>query len=83
MLKQNWLNRLSGPAKIGLGFGLVAMLLTIIGIFRDPGTPITAWSLLVGSAISGITWGVVTWAIATAAVTVEQDVAEQQGNGSD
>ncbi len=73
-LKRRW-GRLSGPLKIGLGFALAAVILTVIGIFRDPGTPITAWSLIVGSLIAGVTWGLVSWAIATAAVTVEKDVA--------
>ncbi|MBI1880708.1 MAG: hypothetical protein HYR94_21235 [Chloroflexi bacterium] len=48
--------------------------MTIVGIFRDPTTPVTAWSLGIGSLISGVTWGLVSWAIATAAVEVENDV---------
>lgn len=68
-------NRLNGPLKIGVGFALAAIILTVVGIFRDPGTPITAWSLIVGSLISGLVWGLISWAIATAAVTVENDVA--------
>jgi hypothetical protein len=71
--------RLSGPLKIGAGFALGAIMLTIIGVFRDPGTPVTAWSLIVGSLISGLTWGLVSWAIATAAVTVERDVEAGDG----
>lgn len=71
----NFWNRLNGPLKIGLSFALAGILLTVIGIFRDPGTPITAWSLIVGSLISGGVWGLVSWAIATAAVTVENDIA--------
>jgi hypothetical protein len=75
---QNLWQKLNGPAKIGLSFALLGITLTIIGIFRDPGTPVTAWSLGVGSLISGGVWGLVSWAIATAAVEVEQDVAEAQ-----
>ena len=75
-LNTPWWQQLSGPVKIGLGFALVAVILTIVGIFRDPGTPITAWSLIVGSLISGITWGVISWVIALAAVTVENDIAK-------
>ena len=71
----NRLKSLSGPLKIGLGFALAGVILTIVGIFRDPGTPVTAWSLVVGSLISGVTWGLISWAIAFAAVTVENDVA--------
>lgn len=77
--KQKWWHRLSGPLKIGLGFALAGIVLTVVGILRDPGTPITAWSLIVGSLISGATWGLISWAIATAAVTVEGDVAAGEG----
>ena len=73
-LKKRW-QLMPGPVKIGLGFALAAIILTVIGILRDPGTPVTAWSLVVGSLISGLVWGLVSWAIATAAVTVEQDAA--------
>ena len=69
------LNSLNGPLKIGLGFALTGIILTVVGIFRDPGTPVTAWSLIVGSLISRLTWGLISWAIAFAAVTVENDVA--------
>jgi hypothetical protein len=67
--------RLNGPTKIGLIFAAVGILLTVIGVFRDPTTPVNAWSLGMGALISGGTWGVVSWAIATAAVEVERDVA--------
>jgi hypothetical protein len=70
--------RLNGPTKIGIGFAAVGILLTVIGVFRDPTTPVNAWSLGVGALISGGTWGVVSWAIATAAVEVERDVAEAE-----
>jgi hypothetical protein len=83
MLKTNgrprtlW-QRLDGPLKIGLAFALLAIVLTVVGIFRDPQTPVTAWSLIVGSLISGLTWGLVSWAIATAAVEVEEDVQQAE-----
>jgi hypothetical protein len=75
---KNFWRRLSGPAKIGLAFAVVGILLTVIGILRDPTTPVNAWSLGMGVLISGGTWGVVSWAIATAAVEVERDVAEAE-----
>jgi hypothetical protein len=75
---QNWWQRLDGPLKVGLVFAALGIILTIVGILRDPTTPVSAWSLGVGSLISGVTWGLVTWAIATAAVEVEKDV-----NGAD
>jgi hypothetical membrane protein len=67
---------LNGPTKIGLVFAVTGIALTVVGIFRDPTTPVTAWSLGMGILISGGTWGVVSWAIATAAVEVERDLAE-------
>ena len=74
--------RLDGPLKVGIAFAVLGIVLTIIGIFRDPTTPITAWSLSVGSLISGSVWGVVSWAIATAAVEVEADVQAMQAEQS-
>lgn len=75
--KNIW-QRLDGPLKVGLSFAIIGIVLTIVGIFRDPSTPVTAWSLIVGSLISGGVWGLVSWAIATAAVEVEEDVQEAQ-----
>ena len=72
--------RLDGPLKVGLFFAILGIILTIVGIFRDPTTPVTAWSLAVGSLISGGVWGVVSWAIATAAVEVEEDVQQAQAS---
>jgi len=69
---------LDGPLKVGLAFAILGITLTIIGIFRDPTTPATAWSLGVGSLISGLTWGIVSWGIATAAIEVENDVQQAQ-----
>lgn len=76
-IKHGW-QRLGGPAKIGLSFAIVAIVLTIVGIVRDPTTPVTVWSLTVGSLIAGGVWGLVSWAIATAAVEVERDVADSE-----
>ena len=73
--RKNLWQRLNGPTKIGIVFAAAGILLTVVGVFRDPTTPVTAWSLGVGALISGGTWGVVSWAIATAAVEVERDVA--------
>jgi hypothetical protein len=71
-------HRLNGPVKIGLVCAALGILLTVIGIFRDQTTPVTAWALGVGTLISGGTWGLVSWAIATAAVEVERDVADAE-----
>lgn len=77
---KNLWQRLDGPLKIGLFFAVLGIILTIVGIFRDPTTPVTAWSLTVGSLISGGVWGIVSWAIATAAVEVEDDVQRAQAD---
>jgi hypothetical protein len=69
---------LDGPLKIGVSFAVLGIILTLIGIFRDPTTPVTAWSIFMGSLISGAVWGLVSWAIATAAVEVEEDVQDVQ-----
>ena len=75
---RNLWQRMSGPLKVGLSFAVLGIVLTIVGILRDPTTPVTAWSLGVGSLISGVTWGLVSWAIATAAVEVENDISESK-----
>ena len=80
---KNWWQRLNGPLKVGLFFAVFGIVLTVIGIFRDPNTPVTAWSLGMGSLISGVTWGLVSWAIATAAVEVEEDVRQAEATGSE
>ncbi len=79
---KNWWRRLDGPMKIGLVFAALGIILTFIGILRDPTTPNTLWAFTVGSLISGVTWGLVSWAIATAAVEVEKDVAEAEAEQS-
>ncbi len=73
MMKNLW-QRMDSPLKIGFVFAVLGTSLTIIGIFRDPTTPATAWALGMGSLIGGGTWGLVSWAIATAAVEVENEV---------
>lgn len=69
-------HRLSGPLKLGLVFAAIGVVLTIVGVLRDPNTPDTLWALGIGALISGLTWGVVSWAIGTAAVEVEQDLTQ-------
>jgi protein-S-isoprenylcysteine O-methyltransferase Ste14 len=76
--KKNLWQRMNGPAKIGVVFAAIGIILTVIGVFRDPTTPVTAWSIGMGTLISGATWGVVSWAIATAAVEVEHDLAQNK-----
>ena len=80
---KNLWQRLDGPLKIGLSFALLGIVLTVIGIFRDPNTPVNAWSLGIGSLIAGGTWGLVSWAIATAAVEVEEDVRQAEAEAGE
>lgn len=78
MVVKNLWHRLDGPLKVGVSCAALGIVLTIVGIFRDPTTPVTAWSIVVGSLIAGGVWGLVSWAIATAAVEVEEDVQAAQ-----
>jgi hypothetical protein len=83
MDKRNLWQRMNGPTKVGVVFAAIGIILTIIGVIRDPTTPVTAWSLGVGALISGATWGLVSWAIATAAVEVERDLARKTAEEQD
>ena len=78
MSAKNLWQRLDGPLKVGISCAILGIVLTIIGILRDPTTPVTVWSMTVGSLIAGSVWGLVSWAIATAAVEVEEDVSQAQ-----
>jgi hypothetical protein len=78
MVKDIW-NRLSGPVKIGIFFGGLAIVMAVVGLIKGSATaPLTARSLIMAIVISGGTWGLVSWAIATAAVDVERDVADAE-----
>lgn len=69
------LKRLSTPLKIGLGFGLLGILLTVVGIVRG-NVPLSPASIGMALLIGGGVWFVVSWAVATAAADVEQDAEE-------
>jgi hypothetical protein len=71
--------RLSGPAKVGISFFVIAVLLSVFGVVRNPETPVTLQSILIATLISGLTWGIIAWAIATAAMDVEDDIEERDG----
>lgn len=70
------LKNLSAPLKIGLGFGLLGILLTMVGIVRGNVPPNPA-SIGMALLIGGGVWFVVSWAVATAAADVEQDAEEK------
>ena len=67
--------KVSGPIKVGLGFGLLGILLTVVGIVRG-NVPLQPASIGMALLIGGGVWFVVAWAVATAAADVEQDSAE-------
>ena len=78
MIKDIW-KRLSGPVKVSIFFGGLAIVMAVVGLIKGSATaPLTARSLIMAIIISGGTWGLVSWAIATAAVDVERDVAEAE-----
>jgi hypothetical protein len=65
-MKLRW-RTLSGPVKIGLGFGLIGAVLTVTGLLTGNLAALTARSLLLGILLGGGSWGVVSWAVAAAA----------------
>ena len=67
--------KLSTPLKIGLSFGLLGIILTIVGIIRG-NVPLNPASIGMALLIGGGVWFLVSWAVATAAVDVEQDSEE-------
>ncbi len=67
--------QLSLPIQIGLGFGLLGLVLTVIGIVRG-NVPLNPASIAVALLIGGGVWFVVSWAVASAAVDVERDLVE-------
>jgi hypothetical protein len=74
--------RLTTPVKVGVGFGLVGLALTVVGIVRGAVPPNPA-SIAVALLIGGGVWFLVSWAVAAAAVDVERDVAEAEQSPDD
>ena len=64
--------RPSLPVKIGLAFGAVGLLLTVVGIARGQ-VPLAPANILVALLLGGGVWFVIAWAVATAAVDVESE----------
>ncbi|GEM_PF-742016 len=61
--------------KVGLAFGALGLLLTLVGILRG-NVPLRPANILVALLLGGGVWFLVSWAVATAAVDVENDLAE-------
>ncbi len=70
-------SRLSLPIKVGLFFGALGLLLTVIGIARGQ-VPAAPANIAVALLLGGGVWFVIAWAVATAAVDVERDAEESR-----
>lgn len=68
------IRRLNAPIKIGLIFGLLGLVLTVIGIVRG-NVPLQPASIAVALLIGGGVWFLIAWAVAAAAVDVEKDLS--------
>lgn len=64
--------RPSGPLAVGLFFGLLAIVLSLLGLARERNLSLLNITLAI--VLGGGVWGVISWAIATAVVHVEQDL---------
>ena len=62
------------PVKIGLLFAAIAIILSVVGVIRNPNTPVTAQTLLIAAVVSGLTWGLISWAISAAVIDVEEEI---------
>ena len=71
-MKKLWA-RMNGPIKIGLAFGLLGSLLTVVGLFTGDFAPLTFRSVVLGVLLGGGSWALVSWAIATAAADAMAD----------
>ncbi len=67
------MSRFTLPVKIGLGFSLAGVLLTLVGIVRGQ-VPLAPLNIAIALLIGGGVWFVVAWAVASAAVDVEKDL---------
>lgn len=76
-LRALW-GRLSGPTKVGIFFALLAIGLSLFGVFRNPDIPVNWRTIFVAVVIAGGTWGLIAWAIATAILDVEEEIEESQ-----
>lgn len=70
------MKKFSSPFKIGAIFGLLGILLTLIGVMRG-NVPLNLASIGMALLIGGGVWFVVAWAVTTAARDVDRDLADQ------
>jgi len=74
---QKGMRRPSGPVTVGAFFAGLAIVLTLVGLWREDNLSLR--NILLGVVLGGGTWGLISWAIATAVVQVEEDVASRKG----
>jgi hypothetical protein len=67
--------RMGGPMAVGLLFAVLAIALSLIGLWREDN--LTLRNVALAIALGGGTWGLISWAIASAVVDVEQDVTSR------
>ncbi len=70
--------RPGGPLAVGVFFAVLAIVLTLVGLWREDNLSLR--NILLGVVLGGGTWGLISWAIATAVVQVEEDVASRDGH---
>lgn len=68
--------RPSGPVMVGVLFAALAIVLTLVGLWRDHNLSLR--NVLLAVVLGGGTWGLISWAIATAVVQVEEDIASRR-----
>ncbi len=71
------MKRLPLAVRIGIGFGIAGLVLTLVGIVRGNVPPHPA-NIAVALLIGGGVWFLVSWAVATAAIDVEGDLHEAE-----
>jgi hypothetical protein len=69
-------SRLSGPLTVGLCFALLAIVLSLLGLWRERN--LSLYNVALAIVLGGGVWGLISWAIATAVVDVEEDVATRE-----
>lgn len=67
------MSRIPGPVKVGLFFGILGLLLTVLGIMRGA-VPLQPANLALALTIGFGVWFIVSWAVAQAARDVEEDL---------
>nr|WP_290665307.1 hypothetical protein [Ardenticatena sp.] len=72
-------SQLDLPAKIGIATALLAMVLSLLGIARDPEIAFNLRTFFVATVIAGSTWGFIAWGIAVAIA----DLGEETTNDHD